>query len=142
MSSAVSASKASSQNSENQANVGQLLNDRGAFSVKHTQLGVIAVNQTGSRSPCLAWNSTDCVATDGLFAAQWFLEVELQLDLVPKSTATFAVSVQIDSARSVLQPIEFTVGNSTMSGSTGEFIWDLGSSFSTPLAFTVTVSDA
>jgi hypothetical protein len=142
MSSAVSASMASSQNGENQANVGQLLNDTGVFSVKHTQLGVIGVNQTGSRSPCLAWNSTDCVATDGLFAAQWFLLVELQFKAVPKSPATFVVSVQIDSASSSLQPIEFTVASSTMSGSTGDFIWDLGSSFSTPLAFTVTVSNA
>jgi hypothetical protein len=141
MSSAVSASMSNSQNRENQANVGQLLTDTGAFSVKHTQLGVIAMNQTGSRSPCLVWNSTACVAAGGLSAGQWLILVELQLNTVPISNGTYAVSVQIDSDGPVLQPIEFIVTNSTISGSTGNFYWDLGTSFSTPLAFTVSVSN-
>ena len=142
VSSAVSASTVSSQNREDQTGVGQLLNDTGAFSVKRTQLGVVAVNQTGSGSPCLMWNSTACITTGGLSAAQWFLLVELQLDTVPEPTATYTVSVQIDSDGPVLQPIEFTITDSTVSGSTGDFVWGLGSSFSTPLAFTVTVSGA
>ena len=141
-SSVVSASMASSQSRENQANVGQLLNDTGAFSVKHTELDVVAVNQSGSRSPCLTWNSTGCVATGGLLAAQWFLLVELQLNAAPKSTATYEVSVQMDSGGPVLQPIEFALTNSTIPGSTGYFAWGFGSSFSTPLAFAVSISNA
>jgi hypothetical protein len=119
-----------------------MLNDTGMFSVKHTEVGVVAVNQNESSSPCLGWGTYYCVAEGGLSAGQWFLLVELQLNAVPKSIATYTVSVQIDSDGPVLQPVEFTITNSTILGSTGDFRWNLGPSFSTPLAFTVSVAYA
>jgi hypothetical protein len=123
-----------------QASAGQIVNDTGTFSVKHTELNVAAANQNGSSSPCLGWGSTDCLASNGLSAGQWFLLVELQLNAVTKSTATYTVSVQVESNDTDLQPIEFVVTNSTVSGSLGDFCWNLGPSFNTPFAFTVTVA--
>ena len=138
----ITSSAASAQNQVNQATIGQTFSDTGTFSVKHTELGVVATNQNESSSPCLGWGSSECVAEGGLLGGQWFLLVELQLNAASKSTSAYVVSVQIDSDGPVLQPIEFTTTNSTVEGSAGDFCWDLGSSFSTPLAFTVTVADA
>lgn len=142
MSTIITASGASAQNQGNQSNAGYTLNDTGTFSVGHTQIGVVAVNQNESSSPCLGWGSSECVARGGLSPGQWFLSFELQFDAIPKSMITYTVSVHIDSDGPVLQPIVFTMANSTVLGSNGDFCWNLGPSFSTPLAFTVTVAYA
>lgn len=118
-----------------------MLNVAGTFTVRHTEIGVVAVNQNKSSSPCLGWNSTNCIAPGDLYGGQWFLFVELQLNTVSKSTEVFVVSVQVDSVGPTLQPIEFTITNSTITGSTGDFMWNLGPSFDTPFAFTVAVTD-
>jgi len=138
---AESASMASARYGDDQVGVGQELNITGAFSIAHTQPGVVGMNQTESSSPCHGWNSTDCVGNGGLSAGQWFLLVELRLMVSTKSEATYAVSVQVDSnGSSILQPIEFTITNST-AGSIGDFCWNLGPTLGMPFAYTVTVTE-
>jgi hypothetical protein len=140
-SSAVSAFTAGAPNQGNQSNAGQMLSDTGAFSVARTEIGVVAVDQNESHVPCLDWGSSNCVAHGGLSAGHWFLLVELQLDALSSQTCTYDVSVQIDSGGLVLQPIGFAIASSTVPGTAGTFSWDLGPSFNTPLAYTVTVTN-
>ena len=142
LSAIISASAASAQNRSNRTSAGQVFDDARVFSVEHTQIGVAAVSENGSSSPCSGWGTSGCTGGGGLAAGQWSLSVDLRLDAVPRSMTTYTVSVQIDSDGLALQPIDFTISNSTSQGSTGEFRWNLGPSFSTPLAFTVTVADA
>jgi hypothetical protein len=125
-----------------QANdVGQVFNDAGTFSVVDANLGVAPTNQSANDSPCLKWGSTQCISVGGLSAGHWYLSVELRLNTAPTATTTYSVSVQVDSNGPPLQPIEFAITNSTAMGSTGRFCWDFGTSFSTPLAFTVGVQE-
>jgi hypothetical protein len=119
-----------------------MLDDEGTFSVARTLIGVAAVSQNETSSPCHDWESLGCLATGGLHGGQWFLEVELRIEAALPSARTFVVSVQLNSDGPILQPITFTTTDSTTVGSTGGFRWDLGSSFNMPLAFTVTVTDA
>lgn len=140
--SAVSASRACAQNPPNRTSTGPTLDHAGTFSVEHTESGVVAVSQDERSSPCVGWGSSDRVAEGVMPGGQWFLlVVELQLNTVSKSVHTYILS-EVNGVGPVLQPIEFTITNSTVVDSTGNFCRDLGSSFGVPLAFTVTASDA
>jgi hypothetical protein len=140
-SAAVSAYGASAQVQGDQTGTREMLNDSGTFSVERTEIGVVAANQNESSSPCTGWGSYECIAKGGLSGGHWFLLVELRLDTVPRPSDTYAVSVQVDSEGEVLQPVEFAIPSPAITGSVGDFSWDLGSSFNTPLAYTVVVSD-